>query len=159
MDLKPLPKSWEMLHSMGIFRTSSLGDSVSSDRTVRRRWVEDSGYTEVCNKAGSLKVKSFCELKPDTSRNLALFYIWGNARVWAHWNHALHMHLGYLGPVTCLFQAHCRELATAWWLLDRKCSSWLPKGLKFTFGEPKSLITVTSWLLIGQEILHFSGFW
>ena len=31
------------------------------------------------------------------SRNLALFYIWEYVRVWAHWNHSLHVHLSYLG--------------------------------------------------------------
>ena len=34
-------------------------------------------------------------------RNLALFYAWEDARVWAHWNHFLDMHLNCLGPVSC----------------------------------------------------------
>ena len=31
-------------------------------------------------------------------RNLALFYAWEDARVWAHWNHSFDMHLDYMGP-------------------------------------------------------------
>ena len=31
-------------------------------------------------------------------RYLALFYLWVNARVWAHWNHSFPMHLRYPGP-------------------------------------------------------------
>ena len=31
----------------------------------------------------------------------ALFYVWEDARVWAHGNHSLDMHLNYLGPVSC----------------------------------------------------------
>ena len=36
---------------------------------------------------------------------LALFYVWDDARVWAHWNHAFDMHLSCLGPVSCSFQS------------------------------------------------------
>ena len=32
--------------------------------------------------------------------NLALFYVWEDARVWAHWNHSFDTHLNYLGPVS-----------------------------------------------------------
>lgn len=36
---------------------------------------------------------------------LALFYVWDDARVWAHWNHAFDTHLSCLGPVSCSFQS------------------------------------------------------
>jgi len=38
-----------MFYLVGIFRTSSPGGSISSDpeRTVLRRWGEESGYAEV----------------------------------------------------------------------------------------------------------------
>lgn len=37
---------------VGSFRTSSLGVSISGslERTALRRWGEESGYAEVCNK-------------------------------------------------------------------------------------------------------------
>ena len=39
----------------------------------------------------------------DISRNLALFYVWEDARGWALWNHSFHMHFSYLGLVSCVF--------------------------------------------------------
>ena len=36
-------------------------------------------------------------------RNLALFYVWEDVRVWAHWNHSFHIHQSCLGPVFCVF--------------------------------------------------------
>ena len=33
--------------------------------------------------------------------NLALFCVWGGARVWAFKNHSFDSHLNYLGPVSC----------------------------------------------------------
>ena len=52
---------------------------------------------------------------------IVLFYIWEDARVWAHWNHSFDMHLSYLGPVSCFspiwipLRAHCLGLK-CWWL-------------------------------------------
>ena len=43
--------------------------------------------------------------------NLALFYVWEDAGVWAHWNHSFDMHLNFLGPVSCIQDA-----------------SWIPQG-------------------------------
>ena len=51
---------------MGIFRTSSPGDSISSDpeRTAPRRRGEEPGYTEVLQqRAGSLNIKRLLLLK------------------------------------------------------------------------------------------------
>ena len=33
--------------------------------------------------------------------NLALFCVWEDAKVWAHWNYSYDMHLNYLEPVSC----------------------------------------------------------
>ena len=32
---------------------------------------------------------------------LVLFYVWEDARIWAHWSYSLDLHLNYLGPVSC----------------------------------------------------------
>ena len=51
-------------------------------------------------------------------RNLALFYVWEDAKLWAHWNHSFDGHLSFLGPVSCIF--------TSWvssgWTLGSGCS-------------------------------------
>ena len=49
-----------MFYSMGMFRTSSLGDNILShpERTALRRHGEDPGYLEVLQqRAGSLNIK------------------------------------------------------------------------------------------------------
>ena len=43
----------------------------------------------------------------------SIFYVWEDARVQAHWNPSLDMHLNYLGPISYSF------------------SSWVPSGLTF----------------------------
>ena len=54
-----------MFYLVGIFRTSSLGDSISDypERTAARRWVgEESGYIEVLQgRAGDLNIKRFSQ--------------------------------------------------------------------------------------------------
>ena len=55
-----------MFYSVGIFRTSNLGDSISSDpeRTAPRRRGEEPGYIEVLQqRAGSLNIKRLLLLK------------------------------------------------------------------------------------------------
>ena len=127
-------------YSVGIFRTSSPGDSISSnpERSAPRRLGEESGYIEVCYKGQVVWTsKAFLWIKKTRYlklRNLALFYIWEDTKVWAHWNRSLHVHLSYLGPVSCDFShpkflsAHRRE-----WLqlmAARSCRysspSWVP---------------------------------
>lgn len=44
-----------MFYLVGIFKTSSLGNSISCnpgnpERTALRSWGQESGYREVCNK-------------------------------------------------------------------------------------------------------------
>ena len=53
--------------------------------------------------------------------NLVLFYVWEDARVWAHWNHSLDMHLNYLGPVSCFSPSSVLGVRSqggysGWWL-------------------------------------------
>ena len=55
-----------MFYSVGIFRTSNLGDSISSDpeRTAPRRRGEEPGYIEVLQqRAGSLNIKNLLLIK------------------------------------------------------------------------------------------------
>jgi len=50
--------------------------------------------------------KFFCSLKRTRypkPRNLELFSVWGDARVWAHWSHSFDMHLRDLEPVSLCF--------------------------------------------------------
>ena len=50
---------------------------------------------------------------------IVLFYIWEDARVWAHWNHSFDMHLSYLGPVSCFLQSKFPSGHTVWgWNAD-----------------------------------------
>ena len=81
-------------------------------------------------RAGGLNVKGcflFCEWKKIRRpglRTLALFYTWGDARVWAHGNHSFDTHLGSLGPPSCglhilgFLGAHLEAVAAAGWPLD-----------------------------------------
>ena len=62
-----------MFYSVGVFKTSSLGDNIASNPERTRRV---SGYLEVCNKGKKFEhQKNFCELKKTRYlklRNLAL---------------------------------------------------------------------------------------
>ena len=66
-----------MFYSMGFFRISSLGDTISTnpERTALRRLGEESGYIDCCSKGQVVWIsKYFCELKKIrylTLRNLA----------------------------------------------------------------------------------------
>ena len=55
-----------MIHLVGIFRTSSPGDSISSnpERTALRRRREETGYAKVLlQRAGSLNIKKLLLIK------------------------------------------------------------------------------------------------
>ena len=70
--------------------------------------------------------KDYCKLKKtkySKLRNLALFYVWKDARIWAHWNHSFDMHFLYQGPVFCVF------------------TSWVSSGL--TLGSGCCLLSVS----------------
>ena len=81
-----------------------------------------------------------------------LFYVWEDARVWAHWGYSLHMQLSSLGPISHfsqleLLRAHCRE-----WLQSGGCwwqvffSSWVLLGTSAHVGGLQALIIVTSFV-------------
>ena len=75
--------------------------------------------------------KDYCELKKTRCpklRSLVLFYVWEDARAWAHWNHSFDVHLSYLG--LCVFTSRVSSglivgsgcyLMTARWLLSDDC--------------------------------------
>ena len=49
---------------------------------------------------------------------LLLFYIWEDARVWAHWNYYFDLHLNYLGPVSCSLHPELpsgHTIVGCWW--------------------------------------------
>ena len=73
-------------------------------------------------------LSDFHSLKYPKLRNLGLFYVWEDARVWALRNHSFHMHLSYLWPISCVFQGSPEKVVVVWWLLDgRHCSPpWVP---------------------------------
>ena len=55
------------------------------------------------------------------SMNLALFYVWEDVRVWAHWNHSFDVCLSCLGPVSCFSPSWipsgcCRGGCRGWWV-------------------------------------------
>ena len=110
-------------------------------------------YTVALKNIHSLKVESYDVFSGNFEgfklgrehfklRNLALFYVWENARVWAHWNHSLDMHLSYLGPVSCIL------------------ISWVSSG--FTGSCWKAAIA-NDWCVrkysISQILSSWSGFW
>ena len=78
-----------MFYSVGNFRASSLGDSISNDpeRTALRRRGEESGYIEVLQQgAGSLNIKRVLLTKGNQISQVEQFstLLRGSARVWAH---------------------------------------------------------------------------
>ena len=83
-----------MFYSVEIFRTSSLGDSISSnpERTAPRRRGEEPGYTEALQwRAGNLSIKISLLIKENQITQVKEFstsLCMGRARVWAHWNHS-----------------------------------------------------------------------
>ena len=97
-------------------------------------------------------------------RNLELFYIWEDSRVWAHWNHSFDMYLSYLGPVSCVFTtwvssgltvgSGCSLTAARWQVFF---PFWVSSGLT---GSCRRAATADECdilcLLIWQEIFHFS---
>ena len=91
---------------MGIFRTSSREDTVSNDpeRIALRRWGEESCYIEVLQqRASSWNIKKrllLFKTRYPKLRDFALFYVWEDAGVWAHWNHSFQMYFSYMEPLS-----------------------------------------------------------
>ena len=85
----------ELFYLVGMFRTLSLGDSISA--ALRKllqggRRGSQATYKFATKGAGSLIIKDL------VSRNLTV-YVWEDASLWARWIHSFHMHLSYLGPI------------------------------------------------------------
>ena len=61
-----------MFYSVGICRTPSPRDSISSDpeRTAPMRWGEELGYTEVCNKGHVKFEQQMCKVTSVVSKSL-----------------------------------------------------------------------------------------
>ena len=98
----------------------------SSILAWRIPWTEEPGELQ---SIGSQRVRHDWEtnIHTHTQRtrylklmNWALFCVWEDARVGAHWNHSFDMHLSYLGPVSWVF------------------TSWVSSG--FTLGSGCSLM-------------------
>ena len=101
-------------------------------------------------------------------RNLVLFYIWEDARVWAYQTHSFHVHLSYPGPVSCAFHilsspgAHRGEWLQSWGLLDGRysqpSSGAHPGGLQ-SLMTVTSLFTDTAGNIPILSPSHWSGIW
>ena len=77
--------------------------------------------------------------------NLVLFYVWEDARVWAHWNYFFDVHL-YVQPVSCFLHPKPSGCITA----AAEMAGGLMAATYFTYwyGRWYSLLTV--------YITHFS---
>ena len=138
----------------GNFAKLILGGSIlsSPERTALRKWGEESGHIEVCNNGqivwtsqvfGKLQKTRYLKL-----RNVALFCVWENTRVWAYWNHSFNMHLSHLGPASCIFHTLNSSMLT----VGSDCGPMGQRAQvlflgtlrtqKFTFEGLESLMTV-----------------
>ena len=83
--------------------------------------------------------------------NLAIFYVWEDARVWAHWNHSFHEHLNYLVPVSCFLHSEFPQ-GTQWEvaavvtsLMDEACFAYWSGRCHFSFTH---FISDLNWLMV-----------
>ena len=71
-----------MFYLVGIFRASSPGGSISSSKLLWGGKCGESGYREVLQqKVSSLNVLRLLLIKEN---HLALFFIWGDSRIWSY---------------------------------------------------------------------------
>ena len=66
---------------------------------------EEPGYKFFNKRQVVWASKDYCYLKEARCpqlRNVVLFYIWEDARVWDNWNHSFGMHISYLKLVFCV---------------------------------------------------------
>ena len=145
-----------MVYSGEIFRTFSLGDSISSDpsRTALRRQGEESGYIEVCNMGQVVwTVKIFLWIEENQIcqvKEFSTFLYVGRWESPAHWSRCFHTYLSSLWPGSFIFpQCSPQVVAAAWRLLKHRYSSpsWLSWRARWVWHP--------CWL-IWQVILHFS---
>ena len=124
-------------------------------------------YRVLQQKAGSLNFKRLLLKKTRYLkwRNLVLFYIWEDARVWAHWNHSFDVHLSYLGPVSCV----CTSWVSSELIVGSGCSLMAARWQAFfpsripsrLTSSPLAVAAITDdcdilCLPIGPAIFHFS---
>ena len=91
-------------------------------------------------------------------RNLVLFYVWEDARVWTHWSRSFDVHLSSLGPGSCVFTTWVPQgllwgVAAVWWLLDGRCS-FLPESPQ---GSPAHYLWWLQLLRIVTFFVHWYG--
>ena len=107
------PKSWKLcficwtfwgLRAWDIAPQIRLRNSSQEETVGRGGGGMQPGYTGIFamkdQEVRTSKVNQISQVK-----ELVLFYVWKDARVWAHWNHSFNKHLSSLGPVPCAFSS------------------------------------------------------
>ena len=132
----------ESFYMAGIFRTLCPADSISNDpeRIAPRRWGEESGYEEACNKGQVVWIsKYYCWSRKTRNLkllNLALFYVWGKKCKSVGSLKSCLSNASQLSRASFLSFSHPHKLSKAhpgsgWWLLhSRYWSSWVPSVLR-----------------------------
>ena len=122
---------------VGIFKTLSLGYSMSSDpeRTAPRRWGDEPGCMEVLQqRAGSFNIKRLLLIKENQIsqvKGFSAFLCMGICKSLWSLKYSFQMHLSYLGQNAVFFP------------------SWVPLGL--TIGSGCSLMAASSDILLLPE--------
>ena len=134
-------ESWELSFVAGKMRTAAWETTFQiALRNCSEEVKGEPAYIEVLQqRAGCLNSKQLLLIKENQIpklKNWVLFYVWEDARVWAHWNHSFDMHLSSLGPVSCVFTSWvssgltvgsgCSLMAPRWQVFF---PSWVPSGL------------------------------
>ena len=126
------PESWELFYSADFLRNSSPGHSISDnvEKTVPEKQGGQPEYIGIFATKDQVvgTSKGYCKLKKTRYlklRNLVLFCVWEDTRVWAHWNHSFDMYVSCQGPVSCDFSSWVSSGCT----VEDGCSSWLLDGL------------------------------
>ena len=117
-----------MFYRVGLFMTLSW--EIASQVILREMLQGGEGRSQIiCSSAmkymGIVNIKRLLLKKTryPKLRNLVLFCVWEDARVWAHWNHSFHMHFSYPGPTSCMFSSpelpwgSPSGVAAVWWLV------------------------------------------
>ena len=82
------------------------------------------GYIGIFQQRAGIRNKRWLLIKEkqiSQVKELALFYVWEDGRVWTHWNHSFDTHLSYSGLVSCAFtssgltvRSGCGLMAARW---------------------------------------------
>ena len=100
-------KKWTTLKlRIILYNPESLSQKTASQIVLRNclgEVREEPGYIGVLQqKPGNWSIKRLLLVKENQTSQMnvwELFYVWEDARVWAHWNHSFEVHLSYLRPV------------------------------------------------------------